>query len=488
MSGNNSSSTPGQHGVAIPPPPVAGSGSGSMERTRSNSAALSGRLRAASEMQRQGVISKEEKAIMKSLILNNISDPHFREQFDLARKSNDPEMIRRLFKNNNSQPLMNDSIMMDLTDMTLGDVDDFSSFLDDFNDPLIPPTSVTPNPTTPAYFGSATARPPTMDHHHQQHQQHQQQQQQQHHLHQHHPQQQQQHRHSVGFVTEFGAQMAAPTKTNQGRPEYTRKRQASRSAPGQVMTKVNANSAGSAAVPPNGAGPGMGRERVGSRPIDLHTASSAAAAVGLTPGRGRPMSQAYPRPNTHQRASHVGIKVEDSRGVHPMPSAVAPAMPYSNTSISSMHQRSSPAMPMYQHGMVSSHIVGRPGMGDPAARLKVGASPSSSAMGDDDDDDDRSGIAKTRKNERERKRRLAVTQGFDELYKLLKRLEEERQSSGIPVGKDPERMSILGTSKLDKASILRNSIDKIKTLEVEINDLRKDNDRLNQMIQAHHKR
>ncbi|GBG35046.1 Hypothetical Protein FCC1311_112692 [Hondaea fermentalgiana] len=488
-------------GVAIPPPP---GGHGGMDRGRANSA-LSGRLRAASEMMREGVISKEENAMMKQLILNNTSDPSFREQFDIARKTKDPEAIRRLFKNHNSdggsnghhmtssgshgslsQAFINDSIMMDLTDMSLGDVDDFSSFLDDFSaDPIMQhPTAASASlqPTAasapqPQYFG-ATARPPHTAADTQQGPGHQQ-------------------RHSVGFVTEFGAQMAAPTKTNQGRPEYTRKRQASRSAPGPVVAKINANSAGSAAIAPSAAGPNAGRERVGSRPVDLHTASSAAAAVGLTAARGR--APTYTRANAQQRSSHPGIKSEATSPYAASPANASSAPSAASAAAAAMRGRAAgpsrvggaaPRMnPMYhhQHGMVASHVVGRPGLGSSAAHVRLGSPSGSSAAGDDEEDEERSGIAKTRKNERERKRRLAVTQGFDELYKLLKSLEEERHSTGT-IDKSPERLSILSTSKLDKASILRNSIDKIRSLEGEVVGLRKENDRLSHLIQQRHKR
>lgn len=59
-------------------------------------------------------------------------------------------------------------------------------------------------------------------------------------------------------------------------------------------------------------------------------------------------------------------------------------------------------------------------------------------------------VAKIRKNERERRRRLAVSNGFDELYELLK----------LPQA-----------AQLDKVSILRKAIERIRELEAKVKEL-----------------
>jgi hypothetical protein len=64
---------------------------------------------------------------------------------------------------------------------------------------------------------------------------------------------------------------------------------------------------------------------------------------------------------------------------------------------------------------------------------------------------------KVRKNERERKRRLAVSQGFDELFAMLK----------IPENQ-----------KLDKAAILRTTIDRMNELTSMVQLLESENQRL----------
>jgi len=91
----------------------------------------------------------------------------------------------------------------------------------------------------------------------------------------------------------------------------------------------------------------------------------------------------------------------------------------------------------------------------PVARVKKNTVP---AFEDDDDDDGGGGggdedsetVAKLRKNERERQRRLAVSSGFDELCNILR----------LPQ-----------MSQKDKVSILRSAIDRIKELEVRVAQL-----------------
>ena len=93
----------------------------------------------------------------------------------------------------------------------------------------------------------------------------------------------------------------------------------------------------------------------------------------------------------------------------------------------------------------------------PVARGKKNTVP---AFEDDDDDDGGGGggggdedsetVAKLRKNERERQRRLAVSSGFDELCNILR----------LPQ-----------MSQKDKVSILRSAIDRIKELEVRVTQL-----------------
>jgi len=73
------------------------------------------------------------------------------------------------------------------------------------------------------------------------------------------------------------------------------------------------------------------------------------------------------------------------------------------------------------------------------------------------EDEDSEKMAKYRKNERERRRRLAVSQGFAELFQIL-RLPE--------------------ASKVDKATILSNSIDRIKELEDRLGQLQQENNEL----------
>jgi len=350
----------------------AGGGSG-YERGRSNSALLSSRLRAASEMQRQGAISKEEKAAMKHLILN--SDPTFREQFDTASKTGDLTQVKKLLQHH---ALTQDAVLNDMTEMHLDE--EFTTFLEDFAwaSQGQPQTAIPPPPQPVPHGQMSSLQPGQQPHHHHQQQQ-----------------QQQQHRPSVGFGSEF---MRSPLESEFA----TRKRQASRSAPAQGMAKVVLGAGGS----PSFAG--------------LH-------------------SQQRTSQSPHMYA-----------GAQPVALGAAP--------------------PKLKHEVYGGYPPQPPG---PSLAHAPG-SPSGDGY-----DDDRSGMAKTRKNERERKRRLAVSQGFDELYKLLKRLEEERQASG-----DKEHaLSVVATSKLDKASILRSSIEKINMLESQIQQLRKDNERLHQLAQ-----
>jgi len=83
-------------------------------------------------------------------------------------------------------------------------------------------------------------------------------------------------------------------------------------------------------------------------------------------------------------------------------------------------------------------------------------------------EDDKNGtLTKVKKNERERKRRLAVTQGFEALNNILQELDQK----DIKHDRGPQQ-------KLDKASILRSSIDKISYLENEIERLRSENEML----------
>lgn len=65
-------------------------------------------------------------------------------------------------------------------------------------------------------------------------------------------------------------------------------------------------------------------------------------------------------------------------------------------------------------------------------------------------DGDSEAVAKIRKNERERRRRLAVSNGFDELFELLK----------LPQA-----------AQIDKVSILRKAIDRIRELEARVREL-----------------
>lgn len=62
-------------------------------------------------------------------------------------------------------------------------------------------------------------------------------------------------------------------------------------------------------------------------------------------------------------------------------------------------------------------------------------------------DEDSERVAKVRKNERERQRRLAVSEGFDELFRLLKLPQSEH---------------------VDKISILRRAISRVKELEARV--------------------
>jgi hypothetical protein len=103
-------------------------------------------------------------------------------------------------------------------------------------------------------------------------------------------------------------------------------------------------------------------------------------------------------------------------------------------------------------------------------------------LGDELDGDGEDG-AKSRKNERERMRRLAVTNGFDDLYKVLQRIEEERKAAG---DKEIGGVSIAATSKLDKASILRSGVEKIRGLELLALQLFKENERLQAQLKQHH--
>lgn len=73
-------------------------------------------------------------------------------------------------------------------------------------------------------------------------------------------------------------------------------------------------------------------------------------------------------------------------------------------------------------------------------------------------------LSKTKKNERERKRRLAVSKGFEDLATMLKPFDEEY---GRPQ-----------SSKIDKATILRNTIETLKELKTRVNVLEKQNKEL----------
>jgi len=103
-----------------------------------------------------------------------------------------------------------------------------------------------------------------------------------------------------------------------------------------------------------------------------------------------------------------------------------------------------------------------PKMAAPSSSAPVPGSIKSLAAMDDKDleieaeiaaaDGDSDQVAKIRKNERERRRRLAVSNGFDELFDLLKL---------------PQAIQI------DKVSILRKAIDRIRELESRVNELEK---------------
>ena len=128
------------------------------------------------------------------------------------------------------------------------------------------------------------------------------------------------------------------------------------------------------------------------------------------------------------------------------------------------------------------------GIREPQPFLRISSANSDGDDGGDDldgegEDDEATGIAKSRKNERERMRRLAVTNGFDDLYKVLKRIEEERAAAG---DKEIGGVSISATSKLDKASILRSGVEKIRGLELLALQLFKENERMHAQLQQHH--
>jgi len=291
-------------------------------------------------MHTQGIVNSQEKARMKQLILQ--SDPQFRECFDKARTSGDFSSVKRMLKQQTSTAQMQDAMLNDMTDMNLGEVDDFSSFLDDFQD-----TSVQQHSQQQPYY-----------------------------IHQ-------QHRQSVGFGTEFGHNHFLKQQQLQQQAAYTRKRQASRSMPVQGMHKVLAST---------------------------------------QQGQGRPMVPAQARTDAQQNVQRYQYPVQPKKSTTYMTSTAA---------------------------------------------ATTASSPSELEGGN------RQGQAKSRKNERERKRRLAVTQGFDELYKLLKTLEEEGTNDDTP---------IITTSKLDKASILRNSIEKIQAFEAQNDKLRHENERIAHLL------
>ena len=79
-------------------------------------------------------------------------------------------------------------------------------------------------------------------------------------------------------------------------------------------------------------------------------------------------------------------------------------------------------------------------------------------------------LSKTKKNERERKRRLAVSKGFEDLATMLKPFDEEY---GRPQ-----------SSKIDKATILRNTIETLRELKARVNALEKQNKELWDQIYA----
>jgi len=387
--------------VAVPPASGA-------ERGRSNSAVvMSGRLRAASEMQRQGMISKEEKALMKQLILQ--SDPMFREQFDRARKTNDLAAIKKLLKSNE---LIQDSMLSELTDMTLGDVDDLS-FLDDFagdhggNSAATTYFSTSNNLNSEQGGSHATAKPPAHGANNQQ------------------PSQQQP-RQSVGFASEFGSSLIKQEPTDEAR----RKRQASLSMPQQGMNKIAAS--------------------VGTGQKDVHSASAATGAINGS------------------RTDTTNIK-NIVQGAQWQPSVKMESKPNSQN------------QPPIAYSVPSSTIPVQANFSSTFSRTPSSASHLTSDSGPDSE---KVGEAKSRKNERERKRRLQVTQGFDELYKLLKRMEQDRMALGLPPAPEPlgGKRSISSSSKLDKSSILQNAIQRITFLESQIARLGRENHSLSAMV------
>lgn len=384
----------GTKNVAVPP-------SNSMiDRSRSNSSLVSTRLRAASEMQRQGMISGQEKELLKNLILQ--SDSTFKEKFDEARKSGDISGIKRLLLNN---PLISQSSIPEnsMVDMTLNDVNDFGQYLDDSSNSNF-------NSQQSSYSQSSNYNkymPP--------------------------PNTVQQHRGSLGFGSEMMRMKVAQNSNFQqqsmGDP-YARKRQGSKSLPVQGQTKMQFQQ--------------QNRPIHGNMRMDDY--------VQQTPAG--PMSP-------------MGLQMYQQMNLNTVPQVRAPPNP------SSIKQEGYPL-----------NIAGLSKAGGGYVNLQNDPSNSIGYNlrlpgGEIESGEDRLIIAKSRKNERERKRRLAVTRGFDELFKLLKELEEEKQRR-----EENPKIGILGNTKLDKASILKNAIEKIQGFELQIIKLREKNKSLKEQIDA----
>ena len=123
----------GENGLMAVPPPS--SFSMSLGRPRSNSGSImSRRLRSASDMHHQGVITSAEKATLKSLILSR--DPRFREEFAKIEKTGEWTKLRDMLRSGKWSNIRSKrhsivEALDDFADVNLADLpEDLSSVFD----------------------------------------------------------------------------------------------------------------------------------------------------------------------------------------------------------------------------------------------------------------------------------------------------------------------------------------------------------------------
>jgi len=373
------------------------------------------RLHAAKEMVRQGALSREESVRVNQLLQQN-TDPLFQEIFDKALQTGDLTNVKKAVAKiqDDYDPVLS------LTSMSLNEEELLSTFFNecetDSGLPLGPPEArgglqhARGNLATPPSIGTSGLQNMGF------------------------PMNNglgsqsttaphAQHRQSVGFGSEFSRLTQGqgghgnPNAKAEAEDHFSRKRQVSRSAPVQGMNKAVAAQPTHTGVIRRAVEVPQGAAFPGSA-VAMH-AQQRSSQLGQVP------------PPLH------GVSSNSTNGKYKPIAIQYPPKESMTTSLSQFSK--------------NSHV-----------------------KADFESEGDKLGQAKSRKNERERKRRLAVTQGFDELYKLLKEMEDDQTSSGIL----DNGINVSATSKLDKASLLKSSIYALQNLEHHVRCLHKDNERL----------